>query len=310
MSLHCDRLYASAIVTVADVRCRPQDACRGAAETSAGNDIVFPRSGCFVRHVGRRETVADANAVLFFRKHEEYRVSHPVSGGDDCTCLSFAPDVLADAFGAFDPSVADHPDDPFPTVSTLTATEAFTSLQQFRRDLRHARRRAHGSTSIFVDEAAMRLLETAARSAASSGRTTNENARAGTIRAHRELVERARIVLSESMSDPLTLPQIARSVHTSPFHLARVFRGMIGLSLHQYLIRLRLRAALERLADGESDLTTLALSLGFSSHSHFSDAFRRAFKATPSAFRSRLRSRNIREMGTNLKVSPSRIGYV
>lgn len=75
MSLHCDRLYVSEIVTVTDVQYRPHDTCTGAEETTSTNDIVFPRSGCFVRHAHRRQTVADANTVLFFRKHEPYCIA-------------------------------------------------------------------------------------------------------------------------------------------------------------------------------------------------------------------------------------------
>jgi AraC-like DNA-binding protein len=66
-------------------------------------------------------------------------------------------------------------------------------------------------------------------------------------------------------------------------------------SFHRYLTRLRLRAALERLPDA-SDLTALALELGFSSHSHFTDAFRREFRRTPSEAR-----RDWREMSKNLE---------
>jgi len=40
---------------------------------------------------------------------------------------------------------------------------------------------------------------------------------------------------------------------------------------------LRLRAVLEQLTEQETDLTTLALDLGFGSHSHFSDAFRPSY---------------------------------
>jgi AraC-like DNA-binding protein len=43
--------------------------------------------------------------------------------------------------------------------------------------------------------------------------------------------------------------------------------------------------ALERLDAGERDLTRLALDLGYSSHSHFTDAFRRSFGVTPSTAR-------------------------
>ena len=54
------------------------------------------------------------------------------------------------------------------------------------------------------------------------------------------------------------------------------------MPIHRYLTQLRLRSSLERLADGANDLTALALELGFSSHSHFTDAFRREFGHAPS----------------------------
>jgi AraC family transcriptional regulator len=51
--------------------------------------------------------------------------------------------------------------------------------------------------------------------------------------------------------------------------------------MHRYLNRLRLLEALEPLAQGEADLSTLALDLGFSSHSHFTAAFRKEFAMSP-----------------------------
>jgi AraC-like DNA-binding protein len=67
-------------------------------------------------------------------------------------------------------------------------------------------------------------------------------------------------------------------------------------------MRLRLRASLERLAAGAVDLTALALELGFSSHSHFTDSFRKEFGCTPSAIRCDRTPRAIREMSKNLEV--------
>jgi AraC family transcriptional regulator len=42
----------------------------------------------FLRHVGRRQPVADANHVLFFNAGEGYQVSHPTTGGDACLSVS------------------------------------------------------------------------------------------------------------------------------------------------------------------------------------------------------------------------------
>jgi AraC-like DNA-binding protein len=63
------------------------------------------------------------------------------------------------------------------------------------------------------------------------------------------------------------------------------------MTLHAYVHELRLRTALERVADGE-DLTRVALDLGYASHSHFTSLFRRAFGVTPSDFRQHARARS------------------
>jgi AraC-like DNA-binding protein len=54
---------------------------------------------------------------------------------------------------------------------------------------------------------------------------------------------------------------------------------------------LRLRLALERLLDPGTDILTLALELGYSSHSHFTSAFRRCYGCQPSVWR-RLAGKN------------------
>jgi AraC-like DNA-binding protein len=71
----------------------------------------------------------------------------------------------------------------------------------------------------------------------------------------------------------------------TPFSLCRAVRAATGGTLHAWLVRLRLQVSLESVAEPRGDLTGIALDLGFSSHSHFTDAFRRAFGITPSAFR-------------------------
>jgi AraC family transcriptional regulator len=58
---------------------------------------------------------------------------------------------------------------------------------------------------------------------------------------------------------------------------------------------------MERLVQQETDLAALALDLGFASHSHFSDAFRRAFGVAPSECRRRASSSWLCERSKNLE---------
>ncbi len=94
-------------------------------------------------------------------------------------------------------------------------------------------------------------------------------------------------------------------MHVSPFHLAHGFRARTGLGLHAYRTHLRLRAALERIADPALPLTELALDLGFASHSHFTDTFRRTFGRPPSAVRAAVRAHGSAEARRILEAAPA-----
>jgi AraC-like DNA-binding protein len=100
----------------------------------------------------------------------------------------------------------------------------------------------------------------------------------------KRLVRCAKALVEAHLSAPLRLPDIARALGVSPAYLTNVFRRVEGVPLHRYVIQLRLARALAELPHAD-DLTMLALDLGFSSHSHFTWAFRRAFGCTPSEFR-------------------------
>jgi len=106
----------------------------------------------------------------------------------------------------------------------------------------------------------------------------------------REHHVRAKEYLESELTTPIRLPQIADAVGSSSAYLTDVFRRFAGVSLQRYVTQLRLARALAELPHTE-DLTTLALDLGFSSHSHFTFAFRRAFACTPSEFRLTARRR-------------------
>jgi AraC family transcriptional regulator len=93
---------------------------------------------------------------------------------------------------------------------------------------------------------------------------------------------------------------VARRAGSSVFHLCRTFRRHTGSTLHGYRNQMRLRTALEQVAAPASDLTDLALDLGYSSHSHFTSAFRKAFGMAPSTFRRKATVQAVRELSSLL----------
>jgi AraC-like DNA-binding protein len=106
-------------------------------------------------------------------------------------------------------------------------------------------------------------------------------------RPHRA-VERAREYIAAEPQREDALSDIARAANCSAFHLTRRFRQQTGQSLHGFRTRLRMTMALDRLRQGERNLGALAADLGYVSHSHFTDVFRRTFGIVPSQMRTNL----------------------
>jgi AraC-like DNA-binding protein len=286
-------LHDSPVVSVRDYDCR---ACRHgptAEEHSDGNNIVLLRRGAFCKHFGRRGVTADVNQAVFFSKGSTYRVSHPADCGDRGTIFVPSPRVLHDIVLELDPAVEERPERPFPFVTGPADPAVFWRHHEFLRRLE-----AVESDPLWADVTALQLVADVLGAAFARHGLPRQRRRRGTEAAHAERAEAAKTYLAGRLGGRITLDDVARAVHASPFHLARVFRQRTGVPLHRYLTRLRLRAALERLADGVRDLTALALGLGFSSHSHFADSFRREFGRTPSE----VRRRALREISKNLKV--------
>ncbi len=84
---------------------------------------------------------------------------------------------------------------------------------------------------------------------------------------------------------PLSLDALAETAGLSKFRYAHAFRAQYGVSPHRFLVSQRLEAACKRLAASDEPITRIAIDLGFSSSSHLSATFRKAFGTTPSQWR-------------------------
>jgi AraC family transcriptional regulator len=88
-------------------------------------------------------------------------------------------------------------------------------------------------------------------------------------------LRRVRAYIADNLGQPLPLTDIAHVVDLSPHHFCLLFKNTMGMSPHQYVIAERIRKASSLLRDKRRSITDIALSVGFSSHSHFSETFRR-----------------------------------
>lgn len=264
--LSIQTLLDTKLVSLRDVACRGSCRHRSPEECASSTHMVFPYRGVYVRHVGRSEAVAEANQVLFFNRGESYQISHPVAGGDACLSLVVADPARAEL----------SPQQPNELRRRITS-DAQTLLLQLRHRL---------VNKLIGELEAESMALTLARSA------LGERAASGTA-GKRKLVDRAKLVLASDLARRWTLADVAAEVGVSPVYLTQLFKQVEGMPLYRYQMRLRLARALELLERGHAadDISALSMDLGFSSHSHFTATFRRAYGRTPVEFLRSIRRR-------------------
>ena len=265
-------LLDSGIARVENLRSPGEYARTSAEEHSAAFQVCLPYRGHFVWQVGADDVVGDANQVLYVRAGENFRLRQPCPGEYAELIITPAISLLAAIAGSAEAALTDHP------LFRRRSQRARTNLLQQRT------RMLHSATSmdacvVAVEERVIDMLrlslETEPRAVPASRRT-------------RRLIGRTKEYLEAHLSDAIRLTEVARVVGASPAYLTDLFRRVEGVPVHRYLTQLRLSRALVDLHHA-ADLSAFALSLGFSSHSHFTSSFRRAFGCTPSRFRESIR---------------------
>jgi AraC-like DNA-binding protein len=100
-------------------------------------------------------------------------------------------------------------------------------------------------------------------------------------------INRAIAFVGEHYTEPLSLSHLATMTQMSRSHFCRVFRGVVGTSLRDYVRELRLARAQHLLSTSTRSLTDIALEVGFYDLPHFDKAFRRRFGISPTEFQRR-----------------------
>ena len=212
----------------------------------------FPRGSARYR-VGRATYVVDASSFLVLNDGEEYAID--VEDDAESLCVFF------DRAPAFEFAARTHS---LSSALTLLARLRATPSEEILLDLEDVLAGLHGHEQ--------RQIESI------------DAVRAST---RREIYRRAHVArdfINASLSDSVSLADIANVAAMSPNQLLRTFRGVFGRSPHQYVIELRLERAKAMLARGTS-VTETCFACGFESLGSFSALFRRRFGVPPSAYR-------------------------
>jgi AraC family transcriptional regulator len=259
-------LYRSPSVAVGAFRCpRAHPLFRDSGPIE--NDVfVFPRTRVGIAHAGGRRFTADPGVVTLYNRGQLY----------GRTAIDDAD--RSDWFAVDRALALELVRDPDPDGRPFRRSHAPSASATYLRQRRLFERLRSGDPpdALAVEEEVLLLLADVLRDGAAAAPPVDGEAA--------DVAERARVELGARCAEDLSLAALARAVGVSRSRLCRAFRRATGTTLHAYRDGLRLRRALEALP-GCSDLTALALDLGYASHSHFGARFRRAFGMTPSEAR-------------------------
>ncbi len=286
-------LFDSGLVRVGAFRAHPSHPSFRESGRARNFCFVFPRTAVEIQHEHEAAFVANPNVVTFYNKGQAYLRSAISDDGDRCDWFGVDREVARDVVRAYDATADSHPEAPFRCTHGWSDSRTYLLQRKIFEQL--ASSSFDAVDPFAIEEAVVYLLESVV---GLSYRLSPQLRKFGAKQ--RESVRHIEFLLSSRfesspfgssrieglrMEDRLTLANIADAVGLSPYYICRMFRRATGTTLHAYRQRLRLRSSLESVAGSGRPLVDLALEAGFSSHSHFTSAFRREFARTPSGVR-------------------------
>ena len=101
------------------------------------------------------------------------------------------------------------------------------------------------------------------------------------------------IYIHEHFQEPISVEQLARTVHISRRACFRLFQEHLHMTPVEYMRSYRLQKACQMLANGKEPITQIAYSCGLGSSSYFGKVFRERFGCSPAQYREEWHDRNI-----------------
>ena len=245
--------------------CGAGPADRPFEEQHSAFSISLVERGVFTYRSVSGKQVLGPGWLMLGNEGDGYVCSHELGDGhgDDCVVIGFEPETYEAALGALGQMRGPFRRvalPPSPRVSALVKSLVASPREGFA-----------------LEEAALAVVAATQAEANGIPPAAPSSERDRTVAAARYIESHA--------ADSVSLTAVAREVGLSPFHFLRSFRRAIGLTPHQYLLRMRLVRAIALLRDTRLSVTEVAYQSGWGDLSNFIRTFRREIGCSPRAFR-------------------------
>jgi two-component system response regulator YesN len=100
-----------------------------------------------------------------------------------------------------------------------------------------------------------------------------------------KMVHLVRTMIDQNYNQPITINSLSDQVYLSPNYLRSIFKEKTGMTIHDYLTKIRLDNAKAMLADGSLKIQDIAQRVGYESTSYFISLFLKSQGVTPNEYR-------------------------
>jgi AraC-like DNA-binding protein len=230
--------------------------------------IAAVTAGTFQYRSSQGAAVLGPGALLLGNEGTCFECGHEHGRGDRCLSFHFASDLFESVVAAV-PGVRR-------TGFAVPHLPASPRLMPLLASLEAAR---DEGDRVELEELALRLAAAAAGTLADAHAVDRPSRRD-----ERRVTDALRRIEAEA-DEPLALADLAREAGMSPYHFLRVFKRVVGLTPHQFVLRTRLHRAAVRLRRSDASISAISFDAGFNDLSTFNRRFRQVMGVTPTVYR-------------------------
>lgn len=99
------------------------------------------------------------------------------------------------------------------------------------------------------------------------------------------IIAKARAFIDRNFQRDLTLEEVSREVHVSPYYFSKLFKEQTGDNFINYLTLRRIETAKQLLSDGRLNVKSVCTEIGYNDPNYFSRLFKRFEGITPTEYR-------------------------
>lgn len=102
---------------------------------------------------------------------------------------------------------------------------------------------------------------------------------------HKEIVSKAKHYIHDHLHTPLSLSDVAATVHLTAHYFGQIFKSESGLLFNTYLTQVRMEKACELLKQSGLKIYEICEQVGYVDPKYFAKVFQKQFNMTPNEFR-------------------------